>query len=180
MGLLWHFSWTKCILKDYFFSNLPIFLTTKQCNYAVVSICLCHYMYTLVCHCKFLFAKHNRAYLIPILPAVKLSFSLCITVLIQRKQLSSRSMRQTFSIISSLLWDWSLWLQFAMVKEIEFFDWCKGHMKVVKNMPLSLSSRIRCTSHIISHCHFVLQYIKKNPWISYLEFITLRFDLRIY
>lgn len=87
------------------FSNLPIFLTTKQCNYAVVSICLCHYMYTLVCHCKFLFAKHNRAYLIPILPAVKLSFSLCITVLIQRKQLSSRSMRQTFSIISSLLQD---------------------------------------------------------------------------
>lgn len=53
------------------------------------------------------------------------------------------------------------WLQFAMVKEIEFFDWCKGHMKVEQNTSLSVNSRIRCTSHIISHCHFMLQYIKK-------------------
>jgi len=52
-----------------------------------VRIFLCHYMSTIVCHCMFLFANHNRAYLIPILPAVKLSFSFCITVLIQRKLL---------------------------------------------------------------------------------------------
>lgn len=98
------FFLNKMHLKIYifFFTNL-----TKQCNYAVlcssldlsvplhVHCCLSLEVFVWKAQCT---ASGFYLYLILILPTVKLSFSFCITDLIQRKQLSSRSMRQTFSI----------------------------------------------------------------------------------